>query len=342
LRVRVGVNAKTFEAKVTAPQMQHLSNAPIPLDASEQTEAELKQIVCGVNFELNEHERYVRLLGPDMSYQLVDPYLPGYLARIGLARRDVHSYKWITERVDFCFEDSWTGYFIANRLSRHYQDDLTIIHLDDHSDMMPTLLSLSGDVLTDPTTGAVFDPGCSGNWASAILSGAITIGNYMTPLYYSSSRIHVRHIRSSFQRCESRCIERQPLCYDLIPNRLFAAITKADSIGPGTVGSYFAAQNPERVLDESSCGWTIIHIDLDYFVNDLDGCTRAVGYIPNPGLRIRAAKKLERFFEALTNVGPKVDRWIIATSPGFCSAYHWEWLLSEIDLRIRAYETTSR
>jgi len=329
--------------------MLRLRNRPIPLDPSfldmhgrEQTEAELRRIVCGVKFELLENERSVCLLGPDMSYHRVDPYLSGYLRRMGLDREDILSYKSSTERVDFCFEDCWTGYFIAERLSQHRQgDDLTIIHLDGHSDMMATLLCLSGDVLADPTSEAVFDPTCSSSWRSAIYSGSITIGNYMTPLYYSSSRIHIRHVSNYLQRCERHCIARAPRQYELIPNKQFAAITKLDSSGAGTVGSYFVAPGPERVLDEKASGWTIIHLDLDYFINDFNGSSRDAGYIPEPALRTSAAEKMDRFFDVLANVGLGVDRWIIATSPGFCSAYHWEWLLSEIDLHIREYENAA-
>jgi hypothetical protein len=329
--------------------MLRLRNSPIPLEPSflavhgrEQIETELKRIVCGVRFELTENEKAVRLLGPDMSYHRVDPYLPGYLRRMGLAPEDILSFKSRTEHADFCFEDCWTGYFIADCLNQHRQgDELTIIHLDGHSDMMATLLCLSEDLLTDPTSGAVFDPACSSDWRSAIYSGSIAIGNYMTPLYYSSSRIHIRHLTNCLQRSGGHSIARESRRYELIPNMQFAAITKVDSTGAGAVGSYFVAPNPERVLDEKASDWTLIHIDLDYFINDFNGSTREVGYVPGPALRTRAAKRMNRFFEALANVGPSVDRWIIATSPGFCSAYHWEWLLSEIDLHIREYENAA-
>jgi len=328
---------------------RQIRNTPIPLDpmflgvhGRERAETELRRIVCGAKFELLENEGSVRLLGPDMSYHRVDPYLSGYLQKMGLAREDILSYKLSTERVDFCFEDCWTGYFIADRLRQHRQgDDLTIIHVDGHSDMMATLLCLSGDMLTDATSGAVFNPACSSCWRSAIYSGSVTIGNFMTPLYYSSNRIHLRHVTNYLKLCEGCGIARAPQQYDLIPNKQFAAISKVDSTSAGEAGSYFVAPSPERVLEEKASGWTIIHIDLDYFINDFNGSSRDSGYIPPPGLRTKAAERMERLFDVLGSVGPAVDRWIIATSPGFCSAYHWQWLLSEINRRIRAYENAT-
>jgi hypothetical protein len=284
-------------------------------------------------------ESAVRLLGPDMTYHQVDPYLPQRLKEMGVDRGEILSYISSTERMDICFEDSWTGYFIAERFRKSQSGiDLTIIHLDDHTDMMPTLLCVSGDRLTDPTSGAPFDPRCSGNWVSAIHSGAINIGNYMTALYYSGSHVHIRHLNNAPEQSQSCWILRDRRQYELIPAKQFASIAKLNSSGPDIVGSYCAASSPEEVLNRYRSDWTIIHIDLDYFINDFNGASRGADYRPDPALRTKAEGKLERFFDALAKSGIKADRWMIATSPGFCSAFHWEWLLSEIRRKIDGYE----
>lgn len=326
--------------------MLPIRNTPIPLDPSflrlhgrQRTETELRRIVCSVKFELVEEESAVRLLGPEMSYHQADPYLQRRLEEMWMGRGDILSYMCRTERIDVCFEDSWTGYFIAERFEKSRRgDNLTIIHLDDHTDMMATLLYFSGDGLVDPTNGAPFDPRCSSSWRSAIHSGAINIGNYMTPLYYSGSHIHIRHVNNLPEHSDFRWILREPCQYNLIPEKQFATIAKLDSPIPGVVGSYCAASSPETVLHKNSSDWTIIHIDLDYFINDFNGASRGASYTPDPALRTKAAEKLERFFDALAKADISVDRWIIATSPGFCSAYHWEWLFSEIEQNIQEYE----
>lgn len=326
--------------------MLPIRNSPIPLDPSflrlhgrQRTETELRRIVRSVKFELIEGESAVHLLGPEMSYHEVDPYLQGYLDEMGMGREDILSYISRTGRVDICFEDSWTGYFIAERLKKNRRgDDLTIIHLDDHTDMMATLLYLFGDTLVDPTNGATFDPKCTSNWRSAIHSGAIDIGNYMTPLFYSGSHIHICHLNNFPEQSDFRWISREPCQYNLIPEKQFATIAKLDSPSPRVVGSYCAASRPDKVLHKNCSGWTIVHIDLDYFINDFNGANRGTGYTPQPALRTMAADKLECFFDALAKADISVDRWIIATSPGFCSAYHWEWLLWEIEQNIEEYE----
>lgn len=321
------------------------SNIPIPLDPSfilrhgtAQTEAELRRIVCSVKFELLEKENAVRLLGPEMSYHEADPYLQKRLDEMFVGRQEVLTYMSRDESLDICFEDSWTGYFIAELNGEARRGEgLTIIHLDDHTDLMATLLCVSDCGLVDPTSGALFDPMCSSSWRMAIHSGAVNIGNYLTPLYYSDKPIHIRHLNNGSGQGAFFWIAREPCRYDLFPGRRFAAIAKLNSPGPDVVGSYYVSSSANDVVRIQPSTRAVIHIDLDYFINDFNGASRGATYVPDPALRDNATKKLEGFFGALANSDIIVERWIIATSPGFCSAYHWKWLLKELEQRIGAY-----
>jgi hypothetical protein len=288
-----------------------------------------------------EVETAVRLLGPEMSYHHVDPYLPEVLKRFdpAMSLAGVLSYTSSLKHFDLYFEDSWSGYFIAKRFQeQNRRDDLVLIHLDDHTDMMATLLCRSGETLVDPISGATFDPFSSSDWKAAIYSGAVNIGNFITPFYYSGSNVHVRHINNSTQREELCYLFRESCRYQLIPAKQFATIAKSNSCRPGNVGTYLAGSNPDRVLSGIPPAWTLVHIDLDYFVNDFNGASRGESYVPDHVLHTKAKEKLNRFFYSLVKVNPIVDRWLIATSPGFCSAYHWEWLLAEIEGRIQQFE----
>ncbi len=306
-------------------------------------ESALRSIVRSVKFELPEAGSSVRLLGPDMSYHAVDPYLakvlPSFKENMGLD--DILFFKSQGTLYDLCFEDSWSGYFIAEQLCKlGSEKDLVLIHLDDHMDMMPTLLVRSEEGLTDPATGRLFDPAASKDWDTAISSGCVSIGNFITPLYYSGHNIHVRHLNntndSSYQL---RDVKRQSVCYELIPNKQFAAICKTDSECRDKVGSYLEGSSPEQVLKSIPQGCVIIHIDLDYFINDFNGNPRTGNYVPDPDMVITARHKINQFFDTLCRLAPLVDRWIIATSPGFCSAYHWHWLLAEIEENIERFES---
>jgi hypothetical protein len=252
---------------------------------------------------------------------------------------DVLSYRSSARWFDLYFEDSWTGYFIAKRFQEQSpRQDLVLIHLDDHTDMMPTLLCRSSERLIDPTTRVTFDPTLSNDWHAAIYSGAVNIGNYITPLYYSGRKIHVRHINNSTERTQLFPVSRESCRYDLIPDKHFAAIGVSCSCQKEDAGTYLAGSSPEVVLDSTPQGWTLVHIDLDYFINDFNGASRGENYIPDPTLHTVARAKINRFFQALAKLNPTVDRWMIGTSPGFCSAYHWEWLLSEIEKGIQEFD----
>ena len=237
-------------------------NTPILLDpsflrahGSEETEKALRRIVCSVKFELMEPANAVRLLGPEMSYHLVDPYLPGALKKFepDMTLADVLSYTSSTRHFDLYFEDCWTGYFIAKRFAEQCRpDSLVLIHLDDHADMMPTLLCRSGDTLIDPTTGAMFDPASSSDWEAAIYSGAVNIGNFITPFYYSGSNIHVRHINNSTKCDELRHVSRESVRYELIPGKPFAAIRKSEFLSTGKCGNLSSGIEPRDGAERRS------------------------------------------------------------------------------------------
>ena len=157
-----------------------------------------------------------------MDYHHVDPYLSETLKNFepDMTLTDVLSYTSSTRHFDLCFEDSWTGYFIAKRFREQSRGkDLVLIHLDDHTDMMLTLLCQPGKSLIDPTSGAAFDPTSSRDWKAAIYTGAVNIGNFITPFFYSGCNIHVRHINNSTEGDELCHVSRESCRYELTPHK---------------------------------------------------------------------------------------------------------------------------
>lgn len=309
----------------------------------EETEILLRRLVCSVKFELLEAANAVRLLGPDMSYHSVDPYLPEVLQRYmhTVSLRDVMAYRSHERYYDFCFEDSWSGYFIADRLRQQSaEEDLVLVHLDDHTDMMPTLLRRNDGILSDPMLGSRFDPAADADWEASIHSGCVSIGNFITPLFYSKHKVHVRHLNNRGPReCEPVEVFQASFRYDLIPKVEFAGLRMNESEQRSRAGTYAVGSCARRILANLPEGKIVIHIDLDYFINDFNGNPRSGDYIPEGSIVEAGRRKLNLFFDALQAVKPKVDRWIVATSPGFCSACHWDWLLREIEENIRKFQS---
>jgi len=304
------------------------------------TEECIRLMVRSVKFELLEADNAFRLLGPEMSYHGVDPYLAAALRQFGanMTVSDIASFKSRRELFDLTFEDSWTGWFIAEQFAGLHTDDaIILIHLDDHTDMMPTLLECSQGMLWDSGTGRRFDPAVGGDWTSAINSGGINIGNYITPFYYSRRQVHVRHLNNSNDRLhELHSVIRKLRSYEIVPDKQFADIQMVPPGRPDSAGTCVGGPDVDELFKSLPAGRIIVHIDLDYFINDFNGASRGDSYIPDPQLRVAALRKLDRFFASLRRTARGIDRWIVGTSPGFCSAYHWQWLLTQIEERIGA------
>ena len=82
-------------------------------------------------------------------------------------------------------------------------------------------------------------------------------------------------------------------------------------------------------------GRVFVHVDLDYFINDFNGNIGQIPVLSDAQLRQRAQQLLDDFVAGLREKNIQVERWIIATSPGFCAAKHWAWLLEKLREVIR-------
>jgi hypothetical protein len=300
----------------------------------------LQRALGSVRFEVNGTGDAFRILGPDTPYHAIDPFLGEALAAFGIGNgpAGVREFRERRQYLDLCFEDVWTGCFVAERYAgTPLPDELTLVHLDDHTDMMSTLLVPADHGLEDPTSGNRFDPLSPADWRAAISSGAVGIGNFVTALYYASFPVHVRHL-NNFRQSDYRC-------YDVVSGRHspkpvsctgFATARKRPSPSPQRLGTYMGGNDPEQVFNALPLGDVIVHVDLDYFINDFNGNPQP-GRVHTGADAVAAARnKIDAFFAAIRPYTGRVDRWIVATSPGFCSAYHWPWLLGEIEQGIRA------
>ncbi len=298
----------------------------------------LQRIVRANRFEIDHAACGFRILGPDVSYHSNDPFLEAGLTYLRRDRRldDALSFHARTPAFDLCLEDSWSGYFVAEWLhASPAAGDLVFVHLDHHTDMMSSLLERRGGTLVDPTDERPFDPGAAADWRKGIAAGSIGIGSFVTTLFELPRQVHVRHINNytSSDYATYRVV-RSVRTFRELPGRAFACIRKRRDDPPGAVGTYRGGCDAGRVLAGLPAGRTVVHVDLDYLINDFNGNEPDAGWAPAPGARDDAARKLDRFFAALRLAGRAVDRWIVAASPGFCSASHWPWLFESLEERI--------
>lgn len=329
LRIRPGEQASRHPCQAVAG---------IPLDAErarelgDGVEAELRTFFRNTRFELFDDRSRLRLKGPDLYYHRLDPDLPAHLGRLGIGDglAGAGLYRVETGTCGICLEDCWSGAFIADTLRRTGPDDaLVLVHLDDHADMMPTFLARRGGGLVDPSTGRTFDPCDAGDWQSPILSGAIGIGSFVTPLLHAGRTVHIRHLNNSRDDDAPARIGPGGVSHALMPDTDFAAVAW-DVPARRSTGTYFASTDPDTVLSNLPDGRLVVHVDFDYFINDFNGNP---GQSPLPRDTARAPEivaKATAFFSALEAAGRTVERWVIATSPGFCASRHWDGLFDQM------------
>ena len=306
-----------------------------------QIERAIRKILRSVRFKFLEREGAIRLLGPDMYYHALDPSLTPVLARFDppLTVHDILAYHAAGDLFDLCFEDSWSGWAIAEHL-RHSpkEEDLVLIHLDDHRDAMSTLLECSEDGgLIEPSTRQRFDPEMPEAWETAIAYGSVGIGSFITPFYFGGRRTHVRHLNNAGTSGHQCSVISKPCSFELIPGRRFAAVQFAAMNEAANSGSYVVSSHCDELLEALPRGRVIVHVDLDFLINDFNGNAREGAIVPCAAFAQAARHKIDHFFQALHARRVKVDSWIIATSPGFCSALHWDWMLKALTEKIDAF-----
>lgn len=299
-------------------------------------------------YRINRKRQALEVDGPDVSHQDIDPDLNVGLRWLGIDSDAASRLNFRTERqrLSLALEDSWCGVFLARHLTALRDDEpLTIVHLDDHTDMMSTLLAVESGldgslILQDPLSGAEFDPTSPADWHSAITSGAIGIGSFLTPFFALDRIVEVLHLKNDIAEVETFAVSPHMICQKLLAKYRFFGVELADNAADRKPKClYHRSSDPHKLLAHLAEGRrAAIHIDLDYFVNDYNGNAWQVGEIDMITARKSALDRLDHFFSAIDRCGVSIACWMIGVSPGFCSARHWQFLIEQIEMRIADLE----
>jgi hypothetical protein len=306
----------------------------------EQIRLELIPLIRSNHFSIDMPNNNVLIEGPDTSYHKIDPFLQDGLCALDVPTnyKEIGQFYRIGNHLDLCFEDSWCGLFIANHIRTLETDiPLTIIHLDDHTDMMSTLL-LYDEGLFDPISQQAFAPDNPRHWPMAIESGAVGIGSFLTPFFSLRRSVHIRHLKADTGSLKTFKVGNTVCHQHLLKELPFFDISLQEvPEASDAMNTYQITGNAERLFDNIAEGSVIVHIDLDYFINDFNGNAFQGSYLPSKNSLETAERRMKTFFTTLRKSGVKVDRWMIATSPGFCSGIHWHVLLEKLEMYIAKY-----
>lgn len=208
-------------------------------------------------------------------------------------------------------------------------EPITVLHLDDHQDLMSPRLAIQDDGLIDLITGAPFDVRDPNSVRRACDSGAVGMGSFLTPFLLAFPRCDVRQLcqppktTGTLDHAFGPAVRRDDL---LQPGADRPAIALEPAEGPGP-GRYRATNDLSDWLAGIGAGPVLLHVDMDYFNNRYDGdgdwvdrmrrhdptTDEVLSHIDEVTAAMRHAGLIDRIADAA-----------VAFSPGFFPAELWQ------------------
>lgn len=235
-------------------------------------------------------------------------------------------------RVLTSFYDTWsllTWCEWAARAKPAPTDQITILHLDDHRDLMSPRLAIEGDELVDMITDKPFDVMDPASVLSACDSGAVGMGSFLTPFLLAFPNCNVRHLCQPPKvdgTCDWRfraAIERDDLLRPGVA-RPAIALEAARGTGPG---GYRATNDVEDWLADIGDGPILLHVDMDYFNNRYDGDGDWMDRMRSLDPPLEAViRQIDKVCAAMRDKGliERIEDAAVAFSPGFFPSEMWQ------------------
>lgn len=193
---------------------------------------------------------------------------------LGIEKDAVKDFCITQDRAALCLSENWLPFAFANFLSQADNDisRLTILHVDDHRDLMSPYLSYRNGQYFDMISGNAVELNKCLSIKKAVESGAITIGSMLTPIIYSVKQVDIFHIKENVEN-ESYGIKKTFRPDNLLWDDCQRIAIQMDTLGNGIGWHHTTSEwsNVLKYLDSSkSC---LLHIDMDYFNNRYNAST---------------------------------------------------------------------
>ena len=245
---------------------------------------------------------------------------------------EVKDYCKVTKKNCLCLSECWMPYAWSIIRSRENFDikHLTIIHIDDHSDLMSPFISYDGNWHIDLLTKQPVKFNNPDSIKSAVKSGAITIGSMLTPIINSVKNVKVLHLKPNFIRKTQF-----KMFFESAQDNTFFRKTKRFNINylPIIAENHFNRLYVKTsnvfdlfsLLDKNTK--ILLHIDMDYFNNRFNGSTswqQDRSLLRDPNIEVQK----ETMFKLCNELGNlnkmhHIDYVFVGVSPSFYPAEFW-------------------
>lgn len=230
--------------------------------------------------------------------------------------------------------DTWTLHSWSRLLASWGRppEHLVVLHVDDHFDLASPRLIVESDGWRDAITGAKVDLSAPDSVRDAILSGAIGMGSFLTPLLHFVPTAEVRHLRQppkTTATCNHRFVpgtEPDALLHPGAPRPSIELVEHQGPIGPGCYRVTADVGDWLEGVGDGPVGPVLLHLDLDYFNNRYDGDSdwqERANLLDPPLTTVR--QRIDEIAAELHRRGltARLEDVVIAFSPGFFPAEHW-------------------
>lgn len=191
---------------------------------------------------------------------------------LNITPKKVSDYYIEGEKSFFTLLESWVTYGIGRYLQRSKHTHITIIHFDDHQDLMSPYIGFHGGKQVDLLTQKKYDFSDLNSVKQAIYSGAITLGSMLTPIICAHNSVDVFHVcnRSSNFSCPLHiCGVEDDILFPQSSRLELNFNSKEES-----TRNYTRLSDVEELPSLDKFNSTVLlHFDMDYFNNRYNGST---------------------------------------------------------------------
>jgi hypothetical protein len=232
--------------------------------------------------------------------------------------------------------DTWTLKSWLGMIERTNFSEITILHLDAHSDLMqPKIGSVNGE-LYYLTTGQRCDLHNPEDVEKAVMAGSLDQGCYIIPFLHVSSLVNIIHItpkpnilefsimRPTFQEDKSLWPNSMRMSAELVRQPLQQQNTYNHQSS-----SYYRISNLKVVRDllDKSDSPIFLHIDMDYFCNRYNGQSDWYKNEIDPDdtlLKVLSRIDSVAYYILDSKTRERIECIDIALVPGFFPSEYWE------------------